>query len=39
VAAGTASTLVVGAGRFDPKEAGRLAESVRVTELEPVGSS
>jgi 1-phosphofructokinase/tagatose 6-phosphate kinase len=39
VAAGTASTLTVGAGRFDPKEAGRLAESVRVTELETVGSS
>jgi 1-phosphofructokinase family hexose kinase len=39
VAAGTASTLVVGAGRLDPKEAARVADSVRVTELEPVGSS
>jgi 1-phosphofructokinase family hexose kinase len=39
VAAGTASTLTVGAGRFEPKELRKLAESVRVTELEPVGSS
>jgi 1-phosphofructokinase family hexose kinase len=38
VAAGTASTLEVGAGRFDPKDAARVADSVRVTELEPVGS-
>jgi 1-phosphofructokinase family hexose kinase len=36
VATGTASTLEVGAGRFDQREAGRLAGSVQVTELEPV---
>jgi len=36
VAAGTASTLEVGAGRFDPREAGRLQGSVDVRELEPV---
>ena len=30
-----ASTLEVGAGRFDPREAGRLAGGVEVTELEP----
>jgi len=36
VAAGTASTLEVGAGRLDPKEISRLAASVDVTELEPV---
>jgi 1-phosphofructokinase family hexose kinase len=36
VAAGTASTLEVGAGRFDPREAGRLQSSVDVRELEPV---
>jgi 1-phosphofructokinase/tagatose 6-phosphate kinase len=39
VAAATASTLEVGAGRFDPREAGRLAAKVEVTELEPVESS
>jgi 1-phosphofructokinase family hexose kinase len=38
VAAGAASTLEVGAGRFDPREAGRLAGGVDVTELEPVVS-
>ena len=38
VAAGTASTLEVGAGRFDPRELGRLGDMVRVAELEPVGS-
>lgn len=38
VAAGTASTLEVGAGRFDPREAGRLVNRVRVDELEPVAS-
>ena len=38
VAAGAASTLEVGAGRFDPREAGRLQSSVDVRELEPVGS-
>jgi 1-phosphofructokinase/tagatose 6-phosphate kinase len=38
VAAGAASTLEVGAGRFDPREATRLASRVEVTELEPVVS-
>ncbi len=38
VAAGTASTLTVGAGRFDPKEMSRLVDSVRVTELEPAAA-
>ena len=38
VAAGTASTLEVGAGRLDPREAARLVDGVRVDELEPVGS-
>ena len=36
VAAGAASTFEVGAGRFDPREAARLRQSVRVEELEPV---
>jgi 1-phosphofructokinase family hexose kinase len=36
VAAGAASTLVAGAGRFDPRHAGRLQAGVTVTELEPV---
>jgi 1-phosphofructokinase family hexose kinase len=36
VAAGAASTLEVGAGRFDPREAGRFVSSVDVRELEPV---
>jgi 1-phosphofructokinase family hexose kinase len=36
VAAGTASTLEVGAGRFEPREASRLQGSVDVSELEPV---
>ena len=36
VAAGAASTLEVGAGRFDPREASRLRSSVDVRELEPV---
>jgi 1-phosphofructokinase/tagatose 6-phosphate kinase len=35
VAAGAASTLEVGAGRFDPREAGRLLGDVEVAELEP----
>jgi 1-phosphofructokinase/tagatose 6-phosphate kinase len=39
VAAGTASTLEVGAGRFEPREATRLAGAVEVSELEPVPSS
>jgi 1-phosphofructokinase/tagatose 6-phosphate kinase len=37
VAAGAASTLEVGAGRFDPREAGRLVGGVEVVELAPVG--
>jgi 1-phosphofructokinase/tagatose 6-phosphate kinase len=36
VAAGAASTLEIGAGRFDPREAGRLVSGVEVVELEPV---
>lgn len=39
VAAGAASTLEVGAGRFDPRDVGRLIPDVRVTELSPVVSS
>ena len=38
VAAGAASTLEVGAGRFDPREAGRLVQGVRIEELEPVSA-
>jgi 1-phosphofructokinase family hexose kinase len=38
VAAGTASTLEVGAGRFDPREASRLQSRVEVRELEPVAA-
>jgi 1-phosphofructokinase family hexose kinase len=38
VAAGAASTLEVGAGRFEPREAARLEDSVEVRELEPVAS-
>jgi fructose-1-phosphate kinase PfkB-like protein len=36
VAAGAASTLEVGAGRFEPREALRLQSSVNVRALEPV---
>jgi 1-phosphofructokinase family hexose kinase len=36
VAAASASTLEVGAGRFDPREAGRLSAQVEVGELEPI---
>jgi 1-phosphofructokinase/tagatose 6-phosphate kinase len=36
VAAGAASTLEIGAGRFEPREAGRLIGGVEVVELEPV---
>ena len=36
VAAGAASTLEVGAGRFEPREASKLEGSVDVRELEPV---
>jgi len=38
VGAGTASTLEVGAGRFDPREAGRQMGGVEVKALEPVAS-
>jgi fructose-1-phosphate kinase PfkB-like protein len=38
VAAGAASTLEVGAGRFDPRHAGRLQAGVELSELEPVPS-
>lgn len=36
VAAGAASTLEVGAGRFDPRQAGRLQAGVELSTLEPV---
>jgi fructose-1-phosphate kinase PfkB-like protein len=36
VAAGAASTLQVGAGVFDPRDAGRLVAAVDVAQLEPV---
>jgi 1-phosphofructokinase/tagatose 6-phosphate kinase len=36
VAAGAASTLEIGAGRFEPREVGRLVAGVEVVELEPV---
>jgi 1-phosphofructokinase family hexose kinase len=36
VAAGAASTLEVGAGRFEPREASRLQSAVEVRMLEPV---
>jgi 1-phosphofructokinase family hexose kinase len=39
VAAGAASTLEVGAGRFEPRETARIATGVRVEELEPVPST
>jgi 1-phosphofructokinase/tagatose 6-phosphate kinase len=38
VAAGAASTLELGAGRFEPREANRLQHAVEVRELEPVTS-
>jgi 1-phosphofructokinase family hexose kinase len=38
VAAGAASTLEVGAGRFDPREAGRMIQDVEVVELEVVAA-
>jgi 1-phosphofructokinase family hexose kinase len=38
VAAGAASTLEVGAGRFDPREAGRLVHDVDVVDLETVAA-
>jgi 1-phosphofructokinase family hexose kinase len=36
VAAGAASTLELGAGRFEEREAGRLVSGVEVAQLEPV---
>ncbi len=39
VAAGSASVLEVGAGRFEPREAARLLSAVRLDELEPVAST
>jgi 1-phosphofructokinase family hexose kinase len=39
VAAGAASTQDVGAGRFDPRQAGRLHAGVEVTELAAVAES
>ena len=39
VAAGAASTLELGAGRFDPRQAGRLQAAAEVTELRPVAES
>ena len=38
VAAGATATLQVGAGRFDPREIGRLVNAVEVRELEPLVS-
>jgi 1-phosphofructokinase/tagatose 6-phosphate kinase len=35
VAAGVASTLEIGAGRFDPRQAGRLQAGVELSELQP----
>ncbi len=37
VAAGAASTLEIGAGRFEAREAGRLVTGVEVDQLQPVG--
>jgi len=39
VGAGAASTLQIGAGRFEPREAARLASDVEIVELEPVHAS
>jgi 1-phosphofructokinase/tagatose 6-phosphate kinase len=36
VAAGTASTLELGAGRFDPRESARFVAAVEIRELHPV---
>jgi fructose-1-phosphate kinase PfkB-like protein len=36
VAAGAASTLEIGAGRFDSRQAGRLQAGVEISGLEPV---
>jgi hypothetical protein len=39
VAAGTASTRSVGAGRFDPDDVGKLVRDVQVDELTAVASA
>jgi 1-phosphofructokinase/tagatose 6-phosphate kinase len=39
VAVGAASTLEIGAGRFDPRQAGRLQGGVEVSELLPLAES
>ena len=39
VAAGAASTLEVGAGRFDPRDAGRLTAGVELQELLPLAAA
>ena len=36
VAAGAASTLEIGAGNFDPRQAARLQAAVDVAELAPI---
>ena len=38
VAAGAASTLEVGAGRFEPRDVGRLAAGVQLEELQPLAA-
>jgi fructose-1-phosphate kinase PfkB-like protein len=38
VGAAAASVVQLGAGRFDPREAGRLASGVELEELEPVSA-
>jgi fructose-1-phosphate kinase PfkB-like protein len=38
VAAGAASTLELGAGRFDPRQAGKLQAGVEISELSPVSA-
>jgi 1-phosphofructokinase/tagatose 6-phosphate kinase len=39
VAAGAASTLELGAGRFEEREAGRLVAGVEIAQLEPVAEA
>ena len=36
VAAGAAATLELGGGRFEPRDAGRLAQAVEIVELQPL---
>jgi fructose-1-phosphate kinase PfkB-like protein len=38
VAAGAASTLEVGAGRFEPRDVSRLAAGVELEELQPAAA-